>query len=91
VLLRDFGATSAKITKRYQRESRSILSILGQKKPSNTQQGDYPNFEIADEMKKGVGGAIVDALVLEPNFAGVGINLNHIIDFFRGRQQGRKT
>ncbi len=44
------------------------------------------DFEIVDEMQKGVAGAIVDALVLEPNFAGMGINLNHIIEFFRGRK-----
>jgi hypothetical protein len=44
------------------------------------------DFEIVDEMKKGMAGAIVDALILEPNFAGVGINLNYIIDFFKGRK-----
>ena len=45
------------------------------------------DFEVASEMKKGKAGAVVDALILEPNFAGIGINLNYIIDFFSGRKR----
>jgi len=44
VLLHDFGPNGAKITKRYQRGFAFMVSILGQKKLSNTQQGDYPKI-----------------------------------------------
>ncbi len=45
------------------------------------------DFEVADEMRKGKAGAVVDALILQPNFAGIGINFNYIIDFFSGRKR----
>lgn len=44
-------------------------------------------FEIARELRAGRGGAIVDALILQPNMAGIGINLNVIIDFLSGRKR----
>jgi len=47
------------------------------------------DFDIAKELKKGHNGALVDALILQPNISGIGINLNYIIDFFRGKQQNR--
>jgi len=40
------------------------------------------DFEVRKELKKGHNGALVDALILQPNISGVGINLNAIIDFF---------
>jgi hypothetical protein len=43
-------------------------------------------FEIAEEMRAGRRGALVDALILKPNFVGLGLDINHIIDFFRGRK-----
>ncbi|MBI5301217.1 MAG: hypothetical protein HY868_03700 [Chloroflexi bacterium] len=45
------------------------------------------DFQIAREMSKGQRGAIVDALILQPNISGVGINLNYIIDFLIGKKQ----
>jgi hypothetical protein len=44
------------------------------------------NFEVAKELRAGAGNAIVDALILQPNVAGVGVNLNYIVDFLRGRR-----
>lgn len=45
------------------------------------------DFKVAKELSRGAKGAVVDALLLEPNIAGVGINLNYIIDFFLGRKR----
>ena len=39
---------------------------------------ELKNFKIGKEMKKGVSGAFVDAVVLEPNFAGMGIDLKQL-------------
>ena len=43
---------------------------------------DLKDFRIAKEQKKNVGRAIVDAIILEPNFAGIGFNFNKLIDYF---------
>jgi hypothetical protein len=43
-----------------------------------------PNFAIAKELKKGKGGAVVDSLILQPNFAGVGLDLKKLVDYFKG-------
>ena len=45
------------------------------------------NFEVAKKLRAGKGNAIVDALILQPNVAGLGVNLNMIIDFLRGRRR----
>ena len=42
-----------------------------------------PDFEIAEEMRAGRRGAVLDALILKPNFVGLGIDINRVIDFFR--------
>jgi hypothetical protein len=41
-------------------------------------------FEFGEKMTAGRQGALVDALILKPNISGIGIDLNRIIEFFRG-------
>ena len=48
---------------------------------------ELAGFEIAQEMRRGQNGAVTDALILQPNVAGIGINFNYIINFFRGRRK----
>ena len=48
---------------------------------------DLSDFQIAKEMKKGVGNALVDALILEPNFSGIGFSFKK---FFTYLNQNRK-
>ena|ERR1039458_7575741 len=43
-----------------------------------------PDFAIAQELRKGKRGALVDALILQPRFAGVGVDLKKIVAFFKG-------
>ncbi len=43
------------------------------------------DFSVAKEMKAGKSNSIVDALILEPNFNGLGVDLRKILDFFRRR------
>jgi len=45
------------------------------------------DFAIAREIKEGKAGAVLDALILQPNVAGLGININRIIDFFLGKKR----
>ena len=42
-------------------------------------------FQVSREVHRGVGRAIVDALVLEPNFNGLGLDLRKLVNWFRGR------
>lgn len=43
------------------------------------------DFTIAQEQRKGEHGAIVDALILEPNFAGLGVDIKKLVNWARGR------
>ena len=47
------------------------------------------HFEIADTMEKGANGAITDALILQPNFAGVGVDVKKLFSFLRGAKGSR--
>lgn len=42
-----------------------------------------PDFEVAKELKKGKRGALLDALILQPNFAGMGLDLKAVAKFFK--------
>ncbi len=42
-----------------------------------------PDFQVMREMRRGVGGALVDSLILEPKIGGVGINLKKLAQFFK--------
>lgn len=47
---------------------------------------DLSEFKIAKETQRGIGSAIVDALILEPNISGVGISLKKLGSFLsKGR------
>ncbi len=48
---------------------------------------ELADFEVAKELNKGIGTAIVDALILEPNFSGVGVNLKKIRNLFKRRKR----
>jgi hypothetical protein len=41
------------------------------------------DFKITKELKKGIGGALVDALILEPNFAGLGVDFKKLTSIFK--------
>lgn len=47
---------------------------------------DLAKFRIAKEARKGVGSAIVDAIILEPNISGVGFSFKKLANYFsKGR------
>ncbi|OQA19250.1 MAG: hypothetical protein BWY63_01780 [Chloroflexi bacterium ADurb.Bin360] len=99
---RDFHAydwSDRKATKEY--EDRMLLIPLRKACTTSTEVVNLVNkifsdikdqkalrdFTVTQEMKRGQRGAVVDALILEPNIGGVGINLNYIINFLLGRKQ----
>lgn len=46
---------------------------------------DLKDFKVKKELKSGVGKILNDTLILEPNIAGVGVNINNIFRFLSGR------
>jgi len=44
------------------------------------------DFGVAKTLTKGKKGALADALILKPNYHGLGLDLNSIVDFFRGKK-----
>lgn len=45
---------------------------------------ELSDFEIAKKLSRGQRGALMDALILQPNISGIGIDFNRIIKFFKG-------
>jgi len=43
-------------------------------------------FTVAREMRRGVGSAVVDALILQPKMGGVGIDVAKLARFFKGER-----
>ena len=44
---------------------------------------DLKDFRVYKEMKKGLGHALADAIILEPNFGGIGFSFSKMINYFR--------
>ncbi len=64
-------------------KSRTEVVALIQKVFSDIkEQKDLSDFAIAREIKKGRGKAIVDAIILEPNVSGIGIDIKKLIRGF---------
>jgi len=56
-----------------------VISIIEKIFQDIAEAKDLSVFKIAKEMKKGVGKAIVDAVILEPNFSGVGFDFRKFL------------
>lgn len=41
------------------------------------------DFQVAQEMRRGGGGALADSLILEPKIGGVGMDLKKLVEFFK--------
>lgn len=46
---------------------------------------DLDDFRVAKEVRKGFGSALADAVILEPNFAGMGFSFNKMIEYFKSK------
>lgn len=46
------------------------------------------DFSIVKEQRKGEHGALVDALILEPNLGGFGVDLRKLMNWVKGRMRG---
>lgn len=60
-----------------------VLKIIEQIFTDIKEKKEIKNFQVKKEQKAGVGGALVDSLILEPNFAGVGVDLKKVFSMFK--------
>lgn len=50
----------------------------------NIKEGtDFIGFEVSKENKKGIGKAIFDSIILEPNISGIGFSFNKFREYFK--------
>ena len=61
-----------------------VLNLLSQIFDDIKSGRELKNFQIAEQQKRGQQDAIVDSLILEPNFGGVGVDLKKLWSSLRG-------
>ena len=60
-----------------------VLKIIEQIFTDIKNKKELKNFQVKAKQEAGVDGALVDSLILEPNFAGVGVNLKKLFAVFK--------
>ena len=60
-----------------------VLNIIEQLFADIKERKKLQNFKVKAEQKAGICGALVDSLILEPNFVGVGVDLKKVFSVFR--------
>jgi hypothetical protein len=56
-----------------------VVSVIDKVFKDIAEGKDLADFKVAKEMKKGIGQATVDAIILEPNFSGLGFNIKKFL------------
>ena len=69
--------------KKHCKDTTEVVTLIQQIFTSIKLGKDLDNFGIAKVKKKGVGGAIVSSILLEPNFAGMGFSFNKLANYFK--------
>lgn len=63
-----------------------VLKIIEQIFTDIKGKKEIKNFQVKKEQKAGVGGALVDSLILEPNLSGIGVDLKKVFSVFKGKK-----
>jgi len=56
-----------------------------------SEKKEIQNFTVAKELRASEHGALVDALILEPNFAGMGVNIKKLVAWGKSRLTKRSS
>lgn len=67
--------------KKFCKSTSDVISIIEKIFNDISKEKGLDDFQIAQEMKKGVGRAVVDAVILQPNFMGVGFDFKKLIEY----------
>ncbi len=68
--------------KKFCSNTSEVVSLIEKLFSDITEGKDLSDFKIAKEVQKGVGSAIVDALILEPNISGIGFSFKKLGCYF---------
>lgn len=63
-----------------------VVSLIDRLFRDVTAKKELSEFTVAKEIRRGAGAAIVDALMVQPKVAGIGIDLTKLARFFRGHR-----
>jgi hypothetical protein len=72
--------------KRFCKTTTEVVSLIERMFIDIEAHRDLSEFKIAKEVKKGVGCAIVDSIILEPNISGVGFSFKKFGNYLRGNR-----
>lgn len=65
------------------KSSTDVVALINRLFKDIKEGKDLDDFKVAKEVRRGIGRALADAIILEPNIAGVGLNINKLFEFFR--------
>lgn len=68
--------------KKFCQSTTDVVSLIEKLSNDVKAEKDLDEFRISKEIKKGLGKAVADAIILEPNFAGIGFSFNKLINYF---------
>jgi hypothetical protein len=69
--------------KKHCKNTTDVVTLIQQIFSSITLGKDLNNFGITKIKKKGIGGALANSILLEPNFSGVGFSFNKLVNYFK--------
>jgi hypothetical protein len=61
-----------------------VVSLIQKLFSDISNKRDLAEFSVAREMKKGIRGAFADALILQPNWNGIGLDIKTLYQYLRG-------
>ena len=71
--------------KKFCKSTTEVVSLVEKLFNDIKAKKDLSDFRVGKVTKKGLGRALVDSVILEPNIAGLGYNFNSLIDYFRNK------
>ena len=71
--------------KKYCKTTTDVIEYVDEIFKDVVEKNNLSDFRIVREMKKGIGRALVDGILLEPNIAGVGYNFTPLIEYFKDK------
>ncbi|MEM8894799.1 MAG: hypothetical protein AAGC88_09490, partial [Bacteroidota bacterium] len=71
--------------KRFCGTTSEVVTLIEKLFKDISEKKDLNDFRIAKEINRGFGSALADAVILEPNFAGMGFSFNKMFDYLRKR------
>ena len=71
--------------KKFCRSTTDVVSLVEKLFNDIRAEKDLDEFRISKDIKRGLGKALADAIIIEPNIAGIGLSFNKLISYFQKR------